>query len=116
MTSHNMFTKGGRSFTDLRNGNRNDISRLNTYAKPSFLMFTAKLIMFSIVSLPNYDLEIVGTMLGGRFSYTLDGIIMIISFHRLFFLINFWMIFNKWAEPCYCNIMKNAGVVKSILF
>lgn len=49
-------------------------------------------------------------MLGGDFSYTLDGVIMIICFNRPFFIINYWAVSNRWTHGKYKSMMEKQGV------
>lgn len=108
-------------------GHRSDIVNWPPAFMPSYFIskcfgifwditFMSKLILFSIFSIPYYDQQITGKMLGGNFSYTLDGVIMIIWFHRLIFLWNFWMVFNKWSHVNYQKTAQKLGVKLSLSF
>lgn len=97
-------------YHDLEKSDPQDYLPKNSVFMPNFTVFIIKFILFLIVSPPGYNIVIEGDMLGGKFSYTLDGIIMVITLHRLFFLVNLYFFLSKWAGKTFKNMLKNYNI------
>mmetsp|Transcript_27039 Transcript_27039/g.23870 ORF Transcript_27039/g.23870 Transcript_27039/m.23870 type:complete len:301 (-) Transcript_27039:80-982(-) len=72
---------------------------------PHFTVTVIKIMSFLLNSIPYLNIPIEGKMLGGRFNYTLDGIIMIFTLHRLFFCINLYFFMSKWGGAEFKSTM-----------
>ena len=66
--------------------------------------------MLSINSIPGFNYKFSGRMLGGRFTYTLDGFIMIIVLFRMIFCANLYLFFSKWGSNEFKHCMAKAKI------
>ena len=82
----------------------------NAVFTTNFLIFIAKVVLFLICSPPGYNLVITGKMLGGKFTYTLDGIIMLVTLHRMFFLVNLYLFISKWGRKSFKKLLCKCGL------
>jgi preprotein translocase subunit SecG len=98
--------------SNCRNSCLKDIRIRSAIYSPSFIEFILKILIFTITSPPGYDLLFEGTMLGGRFSYTLDGIIMLITLHRLAFIVSIYFLMSKWNKREFRQLMCDFGLDK----
>lgn len=88
----------------------------NMVYQPNYILFISKMILFVINSPPFYNIVFESTMLGGKFRYTLDGIIMMVTLLRLIFLLNLYFLASKWNCNKFTLILSKSKINLSYLY
>jgi hypothetical protein len=70
----------------------------------------------SIFDPPNVNSIFSGKMLGGRYTYTLDDMMVVIAFAKCYLLLRLYYHFSKWNTIQVQAMAKNLNVTNTVIF